>query len=332
MERLEAETADKDTLLLWIAFDYGGRAEIVDAARRLVADGVAPDERRRGRLRRAHLYAPDLPDPGPADPHLRRAPRSRTSSSGSSPTPSSSSSTRSGPTSATRELRQAVYRLREPAPAVRRRDEPVRLARCSSTIVGVPIVLGLVWLGGWWLFGLALFAALVALHELYVDGAGAAAARPRRLRRRARDAARRAARRAAVDARRLRLDARCSPSCSTASPRRASRPPSTISSTVLGTAWIALGLGHLLLLRVDPRARPPDRLHGAARRLRGRHGRLPRRPSDRPAQARAVALARARPGRASSPARWRRSRSRSSRSTRSARRSSRSGRRSCSAA
>ena len=27
---------------LWIAFDYGGRAEIVDAARRLVEDGVPP--------------------------------------------------------------------------------------------------------------------------------------------------------------------------------------------------------------------------------------------------------------------------------------------------
>jgi phosphatidate cytidylyltransferase len=32
---------------------------------------------------------------------------------------------------------------------------------------GLPLVLGLAWLGGWWLFGLVLAAAFVALHELY---------------------------------------------------------------------------------------------------------------------------------------------------------------------
>ncbi len=62
MERLESETAAKDTLLLWIAFDYGGRAEIVDAARRLVEDGVEPDELDEDAFA-ARLYAPDLPDP-----------------------------------------------------------------------------------------------------------------------------------------------------------------------------------------------------------------------------------------------------------------------------
>ena len=43
MERLEAATARGDRLRLWIAFDYGGRAELVEAARRLVADGVPAD-------------------------------------------------------------------------------------------------------------------------------------------------------------------------------------------------------------------------------------------------------------------------------------------------
>ena len=62
MERLETETAAKDTLLLWIAFDYGGRAEIVDAVRRLVQDGVEPDRIDEDALA-ARLYAPDLPDP-----------------------------------------------------------------------------------------------------------------------------------------------------------------------------------------------------------------------------------------------------------------------------
>ncbi len=41
----------------------------------------------------------------------------------------------------------------------------------SRLLVGaalLPVVLYVVWLGGWWLFGLALVAGLVALHELYV--------------------------------------------------------------------------------------------------------------------------------------------------------------------
>jgi undecaprenyl diphosphate synthase len=62
MERLEVETAANDRLHLWIAFDYGGRAELVDAVRRLVASGVAP-ERVDEDLVGAHLYAPDMPDP-----------------------------------------------------------------------------------------------------------------------------------------------------------------------------------------------------------------------------------------------------------------------------
>ena len=41
------------------------------------------------------------------------------------------------------------------------------LSRLVVTIVGLPLVLGFVYLGGWWLFGLAAVAALVALHELY---------------------------------------------------------------------------------------------------------------------------------------------------------------------
>jgi undecaprenyl diphosphate synthase len=44
MEALEAETASNTRLDLWIAFDYGGRAELVDAARRIVEDGLSVDE------------------------------------------------------------------------------------------------------------------------------------------------------------------------------------------------------------------------------------------------------------------------------------------------
>ncbi len=62
MARLESETAHLDTLHLWIAFDYGGRAELVEAARRLVTAGVSPDEVSEEAMA-AHLYAPELADP-----------------------------------------------------------------------------------------------------------------------------------------------------------------------------------------------------------------------------------------------------------------------------
>ena len=44
MAELERETKRNDRLSLWIAFDYGGRAELVEAARRLVAAGVDPED------------------------------------------------------------------------------------------------------------------------------------------------------------------------------------------------------------------------------------------------------------------------------------------------
>jgi undecaprenyl diphosphate synthase len=62
IERLEGETAHNDRLNLWVAFDYGGRAEIVEAARRLVEAGAAADEIDEDALR-ASFYAPELPDP-----------------------------------------------------------------------------------------------------------------------------------------------------------------------------------------------------------------------------------------------------------------------------
>ena len=62
MEALEVETAAKDRLDLWIAFDYGGRGEIVEAARRIVEAGVAPEEVDE-ELFASYLYAPELPDP-----------------------------------------------------------------------------------------------------------------------------------------------------------------------------------------------------------------------------------------------------------------------------
>ena len=55
-------TAHNRRLTLTIAFNYGGRAEIVDAVRALVAEGVTPEEINEKGIR-SHLYDPEMPDP-----------------------------------------------------------------------------------------------------------------------------------------------------------------------------------------------------------------------------------------------------------------------------
>ncbi len=62
MEELERATRQNERLSLWIAFDYGGRRELVDAVRRLVRDGVEADQVDEERIAAA-LYAPEMPDP-----------------------------------------------------------------------------------------------------------------------------------------------------------------------------------------------------------------------------------------------------------------------------
>jgi undecaprenyl diphosphate synthase len=62
MEDLELETADRDRLELWIAFDYGGRSELAAAAKRIVEAGLMPEEIDEEVLE-AHLYAPDMAEP-----------------------------------------------------------------------------------------------------------------------------------------------------------------------------------------------------------------------------------------------------------------------------
>jgi phosphatidate cytidylyltransferase len=125
------------------------------------------------------------------------------------------------------------------------------LSRLAVVIVGAPLVLGAIWLGGWWLFAVVAVAAIVALHEFYemarplrplvLAGYGGGVA--------------------------LLLGAQLGGIewmvggflatlvlafalflvASTRAPATAA-----ISSTVHGTAWIGFGLGFLLLLRDLP--------------------------------------------------------------------------------
>jgi len=64
IEKIESAmelTKDNDRLILNLAFNYGGRAEIVDATRRIIAEGIDPaaiDEE----LFSSYLYTAGLPD------------------------------------------------------------------------------------------------------------------------------------------------------------------------------------------------------------------------------------------------------------------------------
>jgi undecaprenyl diphosphate synthase len=62
MEEVEERTRENDRLQLWIAFDYGGRAEIVEAARRLVEEGLDPRDIDENAIA-SRLYAPEMPEP-----------------------------------------------------------------------------------------------------------------------------------------------------------------------------------------------------------------------------------------------------------------------------
>ena len=124
-------------------------------------------------------------------------------------------------------------------------------SRLLVTVVALPVVLYLVWLGGWWILALALAAALIGLHELYVMARGL---RPLVL------AGYAGAIATLVGAElggvawmtggfALTLFLAFS-LYGIAETRQTATI--TIGSTVLGVAWIALGLGHLLLLRALP--------------------------------------------------------------------------------
>jgi len=121
-------------------------------------------------------------------------------------------------------------------------------SRVLVALVGLPLVLGMVWLGGWWLFGIVAAAAFVAVHEFVTM------ARPLRPLVPAAYVGTVLALVGAQTGGVVWLLGGFLTTFVVAFALNAiaeTRAPSTaaIASTVLGAAWIGLGLGHLLLLR-----------------------------------------------------------------------------------
>jgi phosphatidate cytidylyltransferase len=125
------------------------------------------------------------------------------------------------------------------------------LSRILVTVVALPIVLYLVWLGGWWIASLALVAAMLALHELYVMGRSL---RPLVL------AGYAGATMTIVGAEAGGFPWMLGGALATlplafvlygvAETRQSATV--ALGTTVLGVVWIAVGLGHLVLLRDIP--------------------------------------------------------------------------------
>jgi phosphatidate cytidylyltransferase len=121
-------------------------------------------------------------------------------------------------------------------------------SRLLVTAIGLPVVLGLLWVGGWWLFGLVAVAAFVGVHEFVTTArplrplapavyggvlvalVGAEAGGP-----------------AWLLGGFLTTFVLAFLFHALASTRAGTT--ATLSSTVLGSAWIGLGLGFVLLLR-----------------------------------------------------------------------------------
>jgi len=166
-------------------------------------------------------------------------------------------------------------------------------SRIVVAVVGLPVVLYLVWLGGWWLFALLAVAATLALHELFWIArplrplvlAGYAGALLALLGAWLGGAAWMTAGFATTFALAFVLKG--------VSQTRQSITVA-VGATVLGAGWVGLGLGHVVLLRAigARRRRAARRVHGVARRLRLGHDRLFHRAARRPAPHGADDLAR----------------------------------------
>ena len=124
-------------------------------------------------------------------------------------------------------------------------------SRVLVAAVGLPLVLGMLWLGGWWLFTLLAVAAWIGVHEFVTT------ARPLRP---LAPAVYAGVLLALFGARAGGLDWLLGGFLATfvfafvLHVLSSTRAPTTaaIGSTILGSAWIGIGLGFLLLLRQTP--------------------------------------------------------------------------------
>ena len=62
IEEAEKSTKDETGIQLILCVDYGGRQEIVDAVKKILASGVAPETVTEEMLS-SHMYLPDVPEP-----------------------------------------------------------------------------------------------------------------------------------------------------------------------------------------------------------------------------------------------------------------------------
>ena len=245
---MEDRTELNTRINLWVAFDYGGRAELVEATRRIVESGVDPAEIDEN-VFAANLYAPELPDP---DLLIRTSGELRISNFLLWQLAYSELVfvDKLWPDFDARELRAALADY-----AIRRRrfggEMTTRLAR-RRRAGPAPVVLGAVYLGGWWLFALVAFGAAVALHEYWLlarplaplSPAGYIGARPCARRRAARGVDWMIGGVLTTFAARVRSEGglRGAPGGDHCDRRQ----------RVMGAVWIGGGLGFLLLLRDLP--------------------------------------------------------------------------------
>ena len=193
------------------------------------------------------------------------------------------------------DLQRRARRVRAPAAPVRRRGE--RRSARGSLVAVAPVCRPCSAPSGSAAGGsprVALVGGLLALHELYAMARGL---RPLVLARLRGARARRSSACSSADL------SGCSAACSRrvlvafvhlrALAARGRRPRwRRWRRPLLGVVWVGGGLGCLHARARHPRARPARDLHRPDRRLRRRHGRVLRRPGDRPAPHGAGDLAR----------------------------------------
>ena len=169
----ELITKDNDRFTLNVAFNYGGRDEILHAVRRIIEEGVDPDEIDESVFGR-YLYTDGCPDP---DLIIRTGGEQRLSNFliGRPHTVSTITLRCCGPTWANRNWMRLWMLTANAAgglalsmnsiPATR--SEPLLLHRVLTAMVAVPIILAAIWSGPPWITALAVAAAVVGVWEAY---------------------------------------------------------------------------------------------------------------------------------------------------------------------